>query len=64
VERDGRVLARVMPDATKETILPIVGEVLHPHAMIYTDGSATLDAGSLDGAESPPQGRQPLQGIR
>src|ERR1019366_4322380 len=29
VERGGRVIARVLPDATKESILPVVGEVMH-----------------------------------
>lgn len=43
VERRGRVIARVIPDATKESILPVVGEVLHPRTMIYSDGSATLE---------------------
>ena len=42
VERKGRVVARVVPDATKESILPIVGEVLPPKTMIYSDESATL----------------------
>ena len=42
VERRGRVIARVLPDATKESILPVVGEVLPPRTMIYSDESATL----------------------
>lgn len=42
VERGGRVVARVIADATKDSILPIVGEVLHPKTMIFTDESATL----------------------
>lgn len=42
VERKGRVIARVLPDATKDSILPVVGEVLPPQTMIYTDESATL----------------------
>ena len=42
VERKGRVIARVIPDAKKESILPIVGEVLPPKTMIYSDDSATL----------------------
>jgi transposase len=42
VERRGRVVARVVPDARKESILPIVGEVLPPKTMIYSDESATL----------------------
>jgi transposase len=43
VERKGRVVARVLPDATKESILPVVGEVLPPKTMIYSDQSATLE---------------------
>ena len=42
VERGGRVVPRVVPDAKKESILPIVGEVLPPKTMIYSDESATL----------------------
>jgi transposase len=42
VERRGRVIARVLPDATKTSILPVVGEVLPPRTMIYSDESATL----------------------
>jgi transposase-like protein len=43
VERRGRVVARVIPDTQKDTILPIVGEVLPPRTMIYADESATLE---------------------
>jgi transposase-like protein len=39
----GRVIPRVLPDATKDSILPVVSEVLHPKTMIYTDSSATLE---------------------
>jgi len=42
VERKGRVVARVIPDASKASILPVVGEVLQPRTMIYSDESATL----------------------
>jgi transposase-like protein len=42
VERRGRVIARVLPDATKTSILPVLGEVLSPRTMIYSDESATL----------------------
>lgn len=42
VERRGRVIARVLPDASKDSILPVVGEVLPPRTMIYTDESAAL----------------------
>ena len=41
VERKGRVVARVIPDATKDSILPVVGEVLYPRTMIYTDEHPT-----------------------
>jgi hypothetical protein len=42
VERHGRVIARVLPDTTKDSILPVVGEVLNPRTTIYSDESATL----------------------
>lgn len=42
VEREGRVVARVVPNVKKESILPIVGEVLPPKTTIYSDESATL----------------------
>ena len=42
VERKGKVVARVLPDASKESILPIVGEVLPPRTTIYSDESATI----------------------
>jgi transposase len=42
VERRGKVITRVLPDMTKDSILPVVGEVLHPKTMIYTDESAAL----------------------
>jgi transposase-like protein len=42
VERKGRVVARVVPDATKDSILPVVGEVLYPSQMVYSDESGTL----------------------
>ncbi len=42
VERQGRVVARVLPDASKGSILPVVGEVLPPKTMIYSDESATI----------------------
>jgi transposase len=38
----GRVVPRVVPDATKDSILPVVGEVLYPGQMIYADESQTL----------------------
>jgi transposase-like protein len=43
VERRGRVVARVLPDASKDSILPVVGEVLPPKTMIYSDQSATIE---------------------
>jgi transposase len=42
VERKGRVVARVVFDATKDSVLPVVAEVLHPSQMIYADQSPTL----------------------
>lgn len=45
VERrgNGRVLPKVIPNAQKETILPIVKENLHSKAMIYTDGAVVYE---------------------
>ena len=45
VERHGRgrVIPRVLPDATKDSILPVVAEILPPRTMIYSDQSATLE---------------------
>jgi transposase-like protein len=43
VERKGRVVARVVPDARKDSLLPVVGEVLSPRAMIYTDEHPSYD---------------------
>lgn len=43
VERHGRVLTKVVPNAQKETLLPIVKERLHSKAMIYTDGAAVYE---------------------
>jgi transposase-like protein len=42
VERKGKVVARVVPDATKESILPVVGEVLPPRTTIYSDQGGTV----------------------
>src|SRR6202044_925006 len=42
VERHGKVVARVVPDTTKESILPVVAEVLPLSATIYSDQSPTL----------------------
>ena len=43
VERNGRVSTHVLPDASKDSILPVVGEVLHPRTMIYSDGSKAIE---------------------
>jgi transposase-like protein len=43
VERKGRVVTRVVPDTQKDTLLPIVGEVVYPKAMIYTDEAKALE---------------------
>jgi transposase len=43
VERGGKVVTKVVPDAQKTTLLPIVGEVVQPKAMIYTDEHASYD---------------------
>lgn len=37
VERGGRVLARVVPDAKELTLLPLIQEHVLPRSMIYTD---------------------------
>lgn len=42
VERKGRVVAKVVPDASKDSILPVVRETVYPSQMIYSDESATL----------------------
>jgi transposase len=39
----GRVLTTVVPDAQKDTLLPIVKESVWPNAMIYTDGAAVYE---------------------
>jgi transposase len=43
IERKGRVVTRVVPDTQKDTLLPIVGEVVYPKAMIYTDEAKALE---------------------
>jgi transposase len=43
VERNGKVVAKVVPDAQKTTLIPLVAEVLQPKAMIYTDEHASYD---------------------
>ncbi|MEA2362589.1 MAG: transposase [Thermoleophilaceae bacterium] len=48
VERRGRLRARVMPDAKKDTLMPHIVEHILPKSMIYTDEYAAY--GSLTGA--------------
>jgi transposase len=43
VERKGRIVTRVIPDVQKESVLPVVAEVVEPKSMIYTDGHATYE---------------------
>lgn len=42
VEREGRVVARVIPAASKAEILPVVAEVLAPRSKVFADASRTL----------------------
>jgi transposase len=44
VERKGRVIARVVPDAKSETILPIIAERVLPASTVYTDQYSTYDS--------------------
>ena len=37
VERRGRVIARVVPDAKSETLLPIIAKRVLPASTVYTD---------------------------
>ncbi|HEV2578158.1 MAG TPA: IS1595 family transposase [Acidobacteriaceae bacterium] len=43
VERKGRVIARVTPDAKEKTILPIMAERILPASTVYTDSYTTYD---------------------
>lgn len=43
VERRGRLVARVMPDATKRTIMPHIAEYVLPASIIYTDEYKVYD---------------------
>jgi transposase len=43
VERKGRVITQVVPDAKRETLLPIVAERVLPASTIYTDQYSTYD---------------------
>ena len=44
VERGGRVVARVVPDAKAATILPIVAERVLPSSTVFTDEYRTYDS--------------------
>ncbi len=44
VERGGRVVARVTPDAKAKTVLPIVAERVLPSTIIYTDDYPIYDS--------------------
>lgn len=41
VERKGRVIATVVPDTKKETLLPIVAAQVYPRQLIYSDSHVT-----------------------
>jgi transposase-like protein len=43
VERQGRLVARVMPDATKATIMPHIKEYVLPSSIVYTDEYKVYD---------------------
>jgi transposase-like protein len=43
MERGGRVVARVVPDTTKRTILPNVIERVMPSSTVYTDEATAYD---------------------
>jgi len=43
VERGGRVIARVTPDAKASTVFPIIAERILPASTVYTDFYATYD---------------------
>src|SRR6202022_3717611 len=43
LERGGRVVARVVPDTTKRTLLPHVIERVMPRSTVYTDEAAAYD---------------------
>jgi transposase-like protein len=43
VERGGQVVARVVPDNRRSTLLPVIGEVLPPETAIYTDQNCSYD---------------------
>lgn len=43
MERDGRVVARVVPDTTKRTILPNMIERVMPASTVYSDEATAYD---------------------
>jgi transposase-like protein len=43
VERKGRVIARVTPDAKEKTILPIMAERILPASTVYADNFSAYD---------------------
>jgi transposase len=43
VERGGRVLAYVTPDAKATTLFPIIEERILPKSIVYTDEYSTYD---------------------
>lgn len=43
VERGGRVIARVTPDAKADTLFPIIAERVLPESTVYTDDYCTYD---------------------
>jgi len=43
IERGGRVIARVVPNAKEKTILPIMAERILPSTTVYTDSYTTYD---------------------
>ncbi len=44
LERGGRVIARVVPDTTKRTLLPHVIERIMPRSTVYTDEATVYDS--------------------
>lgn len=43
VERKGKVVAKVVPDVKRQTLLPIVKEKILPRSVVYTDELAAYD---------------------
>ena len=44
VEREGKVVARVVEDSRRSSLMPVVREVLPPETMIYTDQNPAYDS--------------------